>query len=134
MFRALPRPIERVAIVLAFTSGACGALEGLDRYDACQVDCDASISEGVSPTGGDAREEAPSSMMEAGDFADSGADEGVPAEGGTPAESGVVEAGGADAASATCVCVDTAATGWKGYVKLLLADGGAPACVSPYGT
>ncbi|MGO9834658.1 MAG: hypothetical protein ACLP1X_10605 [Polyangiaceae bacterium] len=118
--------------MLVFASGACGALEGLDHYDACQTDCDASISQ-VVPPGDDAREETPEALPDTGEVADSSGDGGASPEAESMAEGGVVEGGGADVASGPCVCVDTAATGWNGYVKLLLASGSAPACVAPYG-
>ena len=122
--------------MLVLSSGACGALEGLDRYQACAADCDASVSE-AAITGDEGSEEgatATADAADAGGVEDGGGDEGVSSEAGNEGDGGGGEAGNADAATGPCVCVDSAGAGWKGYVKLLLGDGGAAACVSPYGT
>jgi hypothetical protein len=120
-----------VAIGLVLASGACGALEGLDRYQPCEGDCDASVSGG--PTD-DAPRETSAATADAGDVEDEGIDDGAASEAATEADSAIGEAGGVDAGSTSCVCVASANAGWKGYVTLLLADGGTPACASPYGT
>jgi len=124
-------------VVLVLASGACAAVEGLDAFESCPDGCDASLSVEAGPAPDAAGEGGPGPVIDSGGLADGAADESAPADAGVAeagAEAGAGEAGGVVPDGGACVCVSAAAGGWTGYVRLLVSDGGPPACAAPYGT
>jgi hypothetical protein len=116
--------------------GACGTLEGLDKYSLDESGrLDASTM--VSADDGGATVDAPDSDVP--DAAGPAPDEGTPADDASidaPAPPPVDASDGAAPPAeggADCTCVAAAPSGWQGYVQLAWGDAGASACAAPYG-